>query len=218
MTSWWRSWGRRWTGARRTLTAAAALAGAMHGRAEAQTAPVGRWHVAIGVTRPLIDPVEGDFQPAAGPAGLTVSGLTFPHVAIGAGVGRAEFALGYRKLGVLRFETGDGRSRGNTHSNALEAGIRTSLLQHGRMRVQARAGAQVVRTIAAVPSDAAWRFTGGLNTWRVLPLLGVGAEVRLSRRSAVRVDYAPVLGRLGTPDRTGRYRQQVVGIDVVRTW
>lgn len=181
--------------------------------------PPERWYVELGVTRPHVSPVLGDFSLRGSPVDVDAGHLTFPHVAAGRRLRHLDVELGYRKVGVAQFRSSDGTVRGNTHSNAIEFSARVPLVQRGRLRFDAALGGQVIRTIATntvAPSD--WPIAGGVNTWRAKPLLGIGANVRVGGAWAVGVDYAPILGQLGTARSSGRYRQQVIGIDLRRSW
>jgi hypothetical protein len=190
----------------------------------APTAPVAAqhvegWYVEVGVSRPVVTPVQDDFSIGGSTVTLSASPVTFPHVALGWLAGPLGFEASYRKLGVLRYLADDGSVEGDTHSNALEMTARIRLFERGRLRFDGAIGGQVVRTIAKTSrAPAAWPITGGVNTWRAVPVLGVGATVAIGGPWAVGVDYAPILRQLGTARESGRYRQQVVGIDVRRSW
>jgi hypothetical protein len=177
------------------------------------------WHVAFGVTAPVVSAMAADY-PVSGTSGtLTTSPLTFPHVALGRQFGPIDVEAGYRKLGVLRYAGTSPAVQGNTHSNALEFLARGALVRRPGMALRAFAGAEVVRTIAVLTTrPASWPATGGVNTWRTLPVAGIDVLWNLNPAWAVDVAYRPVLGRLGTAPESGRYRQQVVGIGLVHRW
>lgn len=177
------------------------------------------WQLAFGVSLPTISPTVADY-PGTGSAGSTVtlgkSGLTFPHGAFIVAAGPVDVEVGYRKLGVLRFSNGNESLKGNTHANALELAARVPLAHRGAFRVQARVGGELVRTIATLENrPATWPFAGGVNTWRLLPLLGLDATLAFNQRWGLRVGYAPVLGTLGTARQTGRFKQQIFSVDLV---
>lgn len=177
------------------------------------------WYTEVGVTRPVITPVQEDFSAGRSPVRLSASAVTLPHVAVGWSSGPLGFEAGYRKLGVLRYRADDGSVEGDTHSNALDLTARARLFERGRLRFDGAIGGQVVRTIAKTSrAPAEWPITGGANTWRAAPVLGVGATVAIGGPWAIGVDYAPVLRQLGTARESGRYRQQAVGIDLRRAW
>ena len=177
------------------------------------------WYASAGVSRAQVDPVAADFSMAGDTPTLTPSGITLPHLAVGRRTGRVAIEAGYRKLGVLRFASPGGQVEGNTHSNALALNLRLTLSEWARVRVDAGLGAQVVRTIAtlrASPPD--WPIAGGIDTWRLAPLTSLGVAVRLNRHWSVGFDYVPIIGRLGTAGESGRYGQQIIGLDVGREW
>lgn len=173
------------------------------------------WRLSFGVSRPVIAPTDSDFPGAGQSVTLGTSDVTFPHLAVARRAGPVELAVGYRKLGVLRYRREDGTLRGNTHSNALEIVARHPVWHLGPLTAHVEAGGELVRTIAVLAAPASgWPYAGGVNTWRALPLVGAGAAWSPSREWAVGVTYAPVLGRLGTSADTGRYHQQVIGFDL----
>jgi hypothetical protein len=197
------------------LVAIAALATAPRSAA-AQSPPTDSWHVGVGFTLPAVRATETDFANTGTPVHLDASTLTFPHVAVGRRVGAVDVEIGYRKLGVLRYENGDGSLGGNTHANAFELVARVPGLRGRGAALSARVGGEVVRTIAVLDArPPGWPFAGGVNVWRVLPIVGADVSLRLDHRWGLGLTYAPVWGRLGTATETGRVRQQVVGVDLI---
>lgn len=115
-----------------------------------------------------------------------------------------------------RHLSADGAVDGNTHSNALQLALLPSTFRRGVFAISPRVGVQTIRTIQTLEAGAPdWPYVGNVNTWRMLPAVGVDLTVALSDRWGIGMTYEPVLGRLGTAKDTGRYRQQFVGLDVV---
>jgi len=176
-------------------------------------------YVELGATRPHVSPVESDFTLGGAPVEIDAGELTFPHLAIGRRLRHLDLELGYRKLGVARYRSADGAVEGDTHSNAIEVSARVPFVHRARLQLDVAVGVQIIRTIAEITAaPPGWPIAGGVNTWRTKPVIGVGATLGISDRWGVGLDYAPILGRLGTAEETGRYQQHVFGIDLRRSW
>lgn len=170
----------------------------------------------LGTTWPTIDATTADYPGAGAALTLDPSRLTLPHVAVGWTAGPMMLEASYRKLGVLQFARTDGTVDGNTHSNALQLAVLPFTLRRRVLSLSPRLGVQAIRTIQTLDARAPdWPYVGNVNTWRVLPAVGLDVTVAVSDHWGVGVTYEPVFGRLGTANDTGRYRQQFLGVDLV---
>lgn len=170
----------------------------------------------FGVTWPAVHEKSTDFPGAGTALRLDASRLTFPHVAAGWIVKGMTVEAGYRKLGVLTFRRVDGTVDGNTHSNALQLALLPATWRRGRATAHPRFSMQGVRTIQTLRARSNdWPYRGDVNTWKLLPGIGLDATVAVSDRWGIAVTYEAMLGQLGTLQETGRYRQQFVGVDLV---
>ena len=205
----------RWRPVRARLALCAACAQILGGAAAApaQTAPTHPWSVRLGVTFPIVEPIDDDFPDRGGQVTRQPSSLTFPRLTVSRRAGPVDLEAGYRKLGALRFA---GAAQGNTHSNAGQIAVAWAGAADRGWRLSLHGAVQLIRTVATVasaPSD--WPFTGGKNTFSLRPVIGVAASVQPSEHFGLQAEFEPVLGVLGTRAESGRYRQRLFAVDVV---
>lgn len=191
------------------LTLAAGLAAAPPVAAQASDPA---WTMRVGVTFPSI--AVSDALDTSSPAVTRRrSALTFPRLTVARDAGPFDLEAGYRKLGVVRY---DGAAVGNTHSNALQLAAAWPGAPGRGWRIALRGGLQIVRTVTTVSATpATWTVVSAKNTFRVLPVAAVTAGFQGSTHWGVAAEFEPLLGVLGERGVTDRYRQRLLGIDLV---
>jgi hypothetical protein len=200
----------------RALTRLAVLAGlpALSGIAAADD---GSWRLGIGLTMAHIAPTAADYGTRPR---FDTAGPTFPRLFVAHDFAGWEIEAGYRKLGTMRFTAADGSANGDTHSNALDLAVRLRGDAIGLPQaVSLRLGVAAVRTITQFQRrPAASPIRGGDNAWTFTPTAGVGIDLPVSPSWTLRAGYDALAARLGDREGSGRYRQQLVGIDLLHRW
>lgn len=199
---------------RLTLAAAMTCVQAPGAQAQGHERP---WSIAVGASLAHIDATAADY--GADPS-FRMGGVTFPHVAVARQFGSFGIEAGYRKLGVLRFTANDGAVSGHTHSNALVVAGR---FPGGALGLPSplslKLGAAWIRTITGFDRrSAAFPIRGDVNVWTLAPTLGVAVDLPLSPDWSLRTGYDFIGARLGERNDSGRYRQQLIGLELVRRW
>lgn len=171
------------------------------------------WTMRVGVTLPRLS--GGGTVPSTVGSTITrtTSNLTFPRLTIGRQAGPVDVEIGYRKMGVRRY---DGAFSGNTHSNSGQLAVAWRGTNATGWSIGVRGGLQLVRTVTtATDAPASWPVESGRNTFRVRPVTAVTAGYQATSHWGVAMEFEPVWGTLGRPGVSDTYRQQLFGLDLV---
>lgn len=157
--------------------------------------------------RPADDPVADGTEP------LKASSLTFPRLTVSRAAGSVDVEVGYRKLGVWHYE---GAAKGRTHSNAGQLTVAWRAPAARGWAFGVRGGVQLIRTVTIVSTaPASWPIRSGVNTFQWRPVAAATASYDITPHWGVAAEWEPVLGVLGRRGVSDRYRQQLLGLDLV---